>query len=107
MRLMLTKLNDMWNDADRAVNRVSSLTSSAFARPAGLNGRFTMNGLKMTSTTFNATLAGIKAAPFGGDLVWDGQDEDERPLGKDEMLTGMASASKRRGRPQAAAPKSR
>ena len=58
-----------------------------------------MTGLKMTSTTFNATLAAIKAPRVGGDFVWDGQDEDERPLGKDEMLAGIAVARKRRGRP--------
>ena len=58
-----------------------------------------MIGLKMTSTTFNQALPATKAAPAGGDFVWDGQDEDERPLGKDEMLAGIAVARKRRGRP--------
>ena len=53
----------------------------------------------MTSTTFSQVLAGTKAAPDRGDFVCDGQDEDERPLGKDEMLAGIASARKRRGRP--------
>jgi hypothetical protein len=48
-----------------------------------------MSGLKMTSTTFNQALAATKAAPAGGDFVWDGQDEDERPLSKDEMLAGL------------------
>ena len=58
-----------------------------------------MMGLKMTSTTFNQALADTKAAPASGDFVWDGQDEDERPSGKDEMLAGIAVARKRRGRP--------
>ena len=58
-----------------------------------------MTALKMTSTTFDRALAATKAPPAGGDFDWDGQDEDERPLGKDEMLAGMASARKRRGRP--------
>ena len=58
-----------------------------------------MSGLKMTSTTFNQALAATQVAPAGGDFVWDGQNEDERPLGKDEMLSGIASARKRRGRP--------
>ena len=58
-----------------------------------------MIGLKMTSTTFNQALVATKAAPAGGDFVWDGQDEDERPLGKDEMLAGIAVARRRRGRP--------
>ncbi len=26
--------------------------------------------------------AATKASPAAGDYVWDGQDEDERPLGK-------------------------
>ena len=58
-----------------------------------------MIGLKMTSTTLNQVLAATQAAPAKGDFVWDGHDEDERPLGKDEMLAGIASARKRRGRP--------
>lgn len=58
-----------------------------------------MIGLKMTSTTFNETLATLKAPPAGGDFAWDGQDEDERPLSKHEMLAGIAVARKRRGRP--------
>ena len=58
-----------------------------------------MIGLKMTSTTLNQVLAATQAAPAKGDCVWDGHDEDERPLDKDEMLAGIASARKRRGRP--------
>jgi uncharacterized protein (DUF4415 family) len=58
-----------------------------------------MIGLKMTSTTFNQLLSATKAAPAGGDFVWDGQDEDERPLGKEEMLAGIAVLRKQRGRP--------
>ena len=62
-----------------------------------------MNGLKMSSTTLNATfqktLAAIKSPLAHGDFVWDCHDEDERPLGKDEMLAGITVARKRRGRP--------
>ncbi len=58
-----------------------------------------MIGLKMTSTTLEQLLLATKATPVDGDFVWDGQDEDERPLGKDEMLAGIAVARKRRGRP--------
>ena len=57
-----------------------------------------MIGLKMTSKTFNQLLSATKSAPTGGDFVWDGQDEDERPLSKDEMLSGIAVARKRRSR---------
>ena len=58
-----------------------------------------MIGLKMTSKTFNQLLSATKSAPTGGDFVWDGQDEDERPLSKDEMLSGIAVSRKQRGRP--------
>ena len=58
-----------------------------------------MIGLKMTSKTFNRILSATKTAPVGGDFVWDGRDEDERPLSKDEMVSGIAVAHKRRGRP--------
>ena len=62
-----------------------------------------MNGSKMSSTTLNATfqktLAAIKSHLAHGDFVWDCHDEDERPLGKDEMLAGITVARKRRGRP--------
>lgn len=58
-----------------------------------------MTGLNMTSATFNQALAAVKVGPAGGDYVWDGQNEDDRPLGKDEMLAGIVAARKRRGRP--------
>ena len=61
-------------------------------------GRIT-TGLKLTLTTFNLTLAAIKIPPAAGDFVLDGQDEDQRPLGKDGMLAGITVARKRRGRP--------
>jgi uncharacterized protein (DUF4415 family) len=34
-------------------------------------------------------------APF----VWDGRDEDERPLSREEMQAGVAADRRRRGRP--------
>ena len=58
-----------------------------------------MIGLKMTLRTFNQLLSATKTAPAGGDFVWDVQDEDERPLSKDEMVSGIAAARKRRSRP--------
>ncbi len=58
-----------------------------------------MIGLKMTSKSFKELLSATNAAPDAGDFVWDGQDEDERPLDKDEILAGIAVARKRRGRP--------
>jgi len=43
--------------------------------------------------------AAVQAIPAGTDFVWDGKNEDERPLTKEEMRAGMAGAAKRRGRP--------
>jgi len=42
-----------------------------------------MSGLKQQ--TIKATLS----PPQGGDFVWDGQNEDERPLGKEEMRAAI------------------
>jgi uncharacterized protein (DUF4415 family) len=58
-----------------------------------------MSGLKMTSTNRDAVLAAVKTAPAGGDFVWDGKDEDERPLTREQMQAGVAAYRKQRGRP--------
>ena len=58
-----------------------------------------MIGLKMTLKTFNQLLSATNTAPAGRDFVWNGQDEDKRPLSKNEMLSGIAVARKRRSRP--------
>lgn len=55
-----------------------------------------MTGSKTISR--DRTLQALKNPPTGGDFVWDGRDEDERPLTPEEMRTGMAQARKR-GRP--------
>ena len=57
-----------------------------------------MNGLKMT-TQRKAMLAAVKKAPPGGDYVWDGKDEDDRPLSRDEMQKCVEAYRKKRGRP--------
>jgi uncharacterized protein (DUF4415 family) len=44
-------------------------------------------------------LKATASAPPDGDYVWDGQDEDDRPLSKEEMHEGIAK--KQRGRPKA------
>lgn len=41
----------------------------------------------------------MKNPPPGGDYVWDGKDEDERPLTREEMRTGIEAYRKSRGRP--------
>lgn len=61
--------------------------------------RFIMNGLKTTSKqALNATAN----PPPEGDFVWDGKDEDERPLSKEEMSAGIKNKG---GRPKSTNPK--
>jgi uncharacterized protein (DUF4415 family) len=59
---------------------------------------FTMTGLKTNSMTREQVLSAVLAIPNEKNFAWDGADEDERPLSKQEMRTGMAIA-KQRGRP--------
>ena len=58
-----------------------------------------MSGLKMTSKALEAVLAAVKTPPAGGDFVWDGKDEDERPLSRAQMQAGVLAYRKQRGRP--------
>lgn len=56
-----------------------------------------MTGSK-TLTSRERALRAMKATPPGGYYVWDGVDEDDRPLTVEEMQAGIAHA-KKRGRP--------
>lgn len=38
----------------------------------------------------------IKDPPVGGDFVWDGVDEDDRPMTDEELDVGIALARKMR-----------
>lgn len=61
-----------------------------------------MSGSKTTKPdpTRQQVLAAVRALPAAQDYTWDGSDEDDRPLGRDEMRAGMATAAARkRGRP--------
>ena len=58
-----------------------------------------MSGSKTTLNTREEILTAMKSAPSGGYFEWDGQDEDERPLTKTEMLSGIAEYRRARGRP--------
>ena len=49
-------------------------------------------------TARERALQALRNASPGDDFVWDGQDEDERPLDPEEMAAGIALA-KKRGRP--------
>lgn len=57
-----------------------------------------MSGSKKTELSRQQVLAAVQALPPAQDYVWDGTDEDDRPLTRDEMLAGMTAARKR-GRP--------
>ena len=57
-----------------------------------------MSGLKMT-TQRKTILAAVKNAPLSGDYVWDGKDEVDRPLTREEMQKGVEEYRKKRGRP--------
>jgi len=47
-------------------------------------------------------LEAIKSPPPGGYFVWDGKDEDDRPLTEDEIQSGIAAYRRARGRPAGA-----
>jgi uncharacterized protein (DUF4415 family) len=57
-----------------------------------------MSGLKVNEMTRKQVAAAVRAIPAGQDFVWDGKDEDDRPLTREEMRAGIAAA-KKRGRP--------
>jgi len=55
-----------------------------------------MSGSKTTSKTDPDRLHAA------GDFVWNGKDEDDRPLTGEEMRAGIEADRKRRGRPAGA-----
>lgn len=57
-----------------------------------------MSGSPKTPPTREQILDSMKTPPPGGHYVWDGQDEDDRPLTADELQAGLLAA-RRRGRP--------
>ncbi|MBK8121671.1 MAG: BrnA antitoxin family protein [Sulfuritalea sp.] len=67
-----------------------------------------MTGLTMTSTATNEKRAAAKRGEsktdsakvrVGTPYVWDGKNEDERPLTREEMQAGVEAYRKQRGRP--------
>jgi len=59
-----------------------------------------MNGSrKNPATTRERILAALKQPPAGGDYVWDGRDEDDRPLTEGQLRAGIEAARRGRGRP--------
>jgi uncharacterized protein (DUF4415 family) len=68
-----------------------------------------MTGSKMTSTTPDNMHVAVARGESKTDLaklraasphVWDGKNEDERPLTREEMQAGVEEHRKRPGRPQ-------
>lgn len=67
-----------------------------------------MTGSRMTSTTIDKMRAASKRGESKTDVskvqartpyVWDGKNEDDRPLTREEMQTGTEAYRKQRGRP--------
>lgn len=60
-----------------------------------------MSGLNSNELTRKQVLALVRAIPPEQDFVWDGVDEDDRPLTDEELQAGLeAWRAKHRGRPQ-------
>lgn len=58
-----------------------------------------MLGSKTNDMSRSQVLAAVRAIDPSQDYVWDGADEDERPLGDTELEAGLQVALKKRGRP--------
>ena len=58
-----------------------------------------MAGLEVNNMTRVQVAAAVRAIPPGGDFVWDGNNEDERPATEAEMKAGIEADKRRRGRP--------
>ena len=58
-----------------------------------------MSGSATNTMTCEQLGAAVPAIAPGGDYVWDGVNEDDRPLTPDELKAGLAVALRRRGRP--------
>lgn len=52
--------------------------------------------LKTNEMTREQVMAAVRAIPAENHYVWDGIDEDDRPLTKEEMQAGIAAARKRK-----------
>ena len=51
-----------------------------------------MNGSQTSQTERQKILSAMQTPPPNGYFEWDGEDEDERPLSREEMLAGMITA---------------
>ena len=48
-----------------------------------------MNGSKQNLTERQQILESMKTPPVDGYFIWDGKDEDDRPLNREEMQAGI------------------
>lgn len=55
--------------------------------------------LKIKEMTRDEILEAMKTPPPGGYFVWDGKDEDDRPLTEAELQAGIEAYRRSRGRP--------
>jgi uncharacterized protein (DUF4415 family) len=58
-----------------------------------------MPGSKTNELSRAQVLDAVRALPRGSGYVWDGVDEDDRPLNVEELEAGLVAALKKRGRP--------
>lgn len=58
-----------------------------------------MPGSKTNDMTRAQVLTAVRAMAPSQDYVWDGLDEDDRPLSDSELEAGLQAALKKRGRP--------
>ena len=58
-----------------------------------------MPGSKTNELSRAQVLDAVCALPRGSGYVWDGVDEDDRPLNVEELEAGLVTALKKRGRP--------
>lgn len=58
-----------------------------------------MPGSKTNELSPAQVLAAVRALRQKSDYVWDGVDEDDRPLNEQELKAGLVAALKKRGRP--------
>ena len=58
-----------------------------------------MSGSKTTLKTRKEMLEAMRSPPPDGYFVWDGKNEDERPLTESEMRDGIVEYRRSRGRP--------
>ncbi len=58
-----------------------------------------MTGSTKKQAEREAILEAMKTPPPGGYFVWDGIDEDDRPLSREELKAGIEAHRQKRGRP--------